>query len=160
MDSRDPGFGLSPSYIDSLPIGKAIFFGIGIDEYDHFENLGNAVKDIEDVSNILFNDYQFEKKHSIFLIDENATKQNIYSSFRDLIQIANHNDSILIYFSGHGAYDEVTDQGYWVPVDAMHGMYDTYIENAAILTFITAMKARHVSIFSNAIFYHKLLLTR
>ena len=30
----------------------------------------------------------------------------------------NENDNFLIYYAGHGYYDETLDQNYWLPIEA------------------------------------------
>ena len=36
-----------------------------------------------------------------------ATERNIYNGFRKLAKMIGPNDNLVIYFSGHGEYDEV-----------------------------------------------------
>ncbi len=38
--------------------------------------------------------------------------------FKWAVKTVTPNDNILIYFSGHGEYDEDFDTGYWIPIEA------------------------------------------
>ena len=44
-----------------LPSGKSWFFGIGINKYEHFTPLNNAVKDVEDISRLLQQQYDIDE---------------------------------------------------------------------------------------------------
>ncbi|GAB4420464.1 MAG: hypothetical protein OHK0039_34060 [Bacteroidia bacterium] len=52
-------------------------------------------------------------------------------------------DNLLIYFSGHGHYDPVIEEAYWVPVDAEYDAIDDYISYSFLTKIIKAIPARH-----------------
>ena len=51
-------------------VRKAHFLGIGIDAYQHFPKLSNAVKDVKDIAGILQEQYQFDPDNMVLLLDE------------------------------------------------------------------------------------------
>ena len=57
--------------------GKHYFLGIGIDAYENFEPLNNAVKDVKDISSILKEKYQFTESEMFLLLNEEANEKNI-----------------------------------------------------------------------------------
>ena len=65
-------------------------------------------------------------------------------------------DKVLVYYAGHGVYDEGND-GYWVPVEGkMSNNYD-HISNADILNRLGSIEARHKLLISDSCFSGNLL---
>jgi hypothetical protein len=103
------------------PQGKNYLLVVGIDEYQHCPRLYNAVKDARDVAATLVSGYQFSKDHLMELYNGEATQSEIIKKFRFLAKNLGADDALLVYFSGHGEYDETIDTGYWIPVDGRLG---------------------------------------
>lgn len=140
-----------------LPEGKNYLLVIAIDQYEHLPRLYNCKKDAEDLIRILTERYYFEPAEIVTIFDREANKNAIYRSFRDMAQRVTVQDNLLIYFSGHGEYDPVFKQGYWIPVDAQKGEYYQYIPNSEIRTFLSAIDSHHTflmvdSCFSGSLF--------
>ena len=75
------------------------FFGIGIDQYEEFPNLNNAVKDIKDVKNALIEDYGLTAQKTITLFDEKADEESVIEVLDRLTDEIGADDSLLIYYS-------------------------------------------------------------
>ncbi|QWF72368.1 caspase family protein [Methylomonas paludis] len=96
---------------------KLAVLAIGIDRYREPNQLKFAVKDAKDVVAAL------QKRKStayggfvpITLFDEQATLSNIEASFDKLAALLRPEDSVLIYFAGHGLKYE--NDFYFIPVD-------------------------------------------
>ena len=143
------------------PNGKTHLLVIAIDEYAHCPRLNNCVKDAKEFIEILDTRYGIAIDAALPpLFNGDATKKNIIYSFRKLAEKAAPQDNVLIYFSGHGEYDKVLKQGYWVPVEAQKGGIDTYLPNSEVRTFLEAVNSHHTfmvvdSCFSGALFLDK-----
>lgn len=94
--------------VNSVDKSKLIVLAVGIDRYQSPNELKYAVKDSSDFLSVVA-----EKKSSAYsdvlqfkLFNEQATLQNIESTFDKIAAIVDKNDSVLIYFSGHGIRDE------------------------------------------------------
>jgi hypothetical protein len=124
--------------------GKNYLFVIGIDQYQHWPVLQNAVRDAKDIIKVLTNQYQFEEEDVVSLFDEQANEANIYQAIRELKRRIEPEDNLLVYYSGHGHYDQDFDEGHWVPVDAQTQSEDRYISNANIIKRINAIDAHHI----------------
>lgn len=143
--------------------GTYHFLGIGINKYKHWSNLNNAVKDIKDISRLLIESYQFLGHQSILLLDTEASRTNIIS---ELEKLTNPNkvkqeDSVLIYYSGHGSIIERGNQkkrGFWIPVEARHDKSADYLSNSRIHEYIEDIPARHILLISDACFSGSLLV--
>ncbi len=81
MNPPDKAIGKIPvPPIDELKKGKNFFFGIGINTYENFNKLFNARKDVEDIANVLIENYYFERKNVLLLSDQQATKEILLTS--------------------------------------------------------------------------------
>ena len=48
-------------------------------------------------------------------------------------------DNLLIYYAGHGYVDEETEEGYWLPVDAVEDDPVDWISNSTITTMLRGL---------------------
>ena len=137
--------------------GKNYLLVIGIDEYTHCPRLYNAVKDAQDIVEVLQNRFQFEATNIKPLYNQEATKQNIYNAFRYFKRKVTPKDNFIVYFSGHGEYDKDFGVGYWIPVEAGKEANYQYIPNSEVRNILTSIKSHHTflmvdSCFSGALF--------
>ena len=156
MDETTKAIGHIPELlIESLKRGTNYFLGIGINKYQNYSRLNNAVKDIQDVANVLLQDYYFEQKNIRFLLEEEATRENIIEELHDLPGKLKTDDRILIYYSGHGKMDG--ELGYWVPFDAKRDRRASLINNSEVQAIVRTIKARHILLISDSCFSGSLL---
>jgi len=135
---------------------------VAIDDYAHCPKLNNCVKDAKELIEVLEAKYGISVDHQTLppLFNNEATRENITLSFRKLAKKVTREDSVLIYFSGHGEYDSDFNQGYWVPVEAEKGKVNTYLPNSEVFVFLKAVQSHHTflmvdSCFSGALFMSK-----
>lgn len=133
-----------PKEISSLQRGDNHLFVIGINAYQQLGKLENAVRDAQAFRDVLLERYRFDPTHVTELYDGAATRRNVMKSLREMIDRLKAEDSLIIYFSGHGHYDEKLGQGYWVPVDASYQFVDDYISYSFLMDIARAMPARHI----------------
>ena len=76
--------------------------------------------------------------------------------FSKLRERSNEDDSVLIYYAGHGVFDEKQD-GYWVPVDGEVDQDYNYVSNADVLSRLGSIEARHKLLISDSCFSGNLL---
>ena len=84
------------------------------------------------------------------MLGRKATKGAIYHALRSLAESTKPNDSVLIYYAGHGDLDRTYNAGWWIPVDAKGGDSFTYLDNVQVQNAMRAMKARHVLLISDS----------
>ena len=87
--------------------GKNYLLSIGIDQYQHCPPLHNAVKDAADFQQVLTERYHFKAENIFAIYDDRATRKTILQQFRRLVQLLTPADNLVIYYSGHGIFDEV-----------------------------------------------------
>lgn len=132
--------------------GVNYLLAIAIDEYEHLPKLYNCRRDAEEFIRVLTENYPFEPYHVTKIFDPQARAPAIHAAFRNLIQIVRPADNLVIYFSGHGEYDPLTDEGYWIPVDAGKEAYFQYITNDSIRRYIGRINSLHTFLISDSCF--------
>ena len=122
---------------------------IGINDYKDpkIPDLETAVNDASAMAKLLRKRYGFQVK---LLLNRKATREGIYRALRELALSTKADDSILIYYAGHGDLDRTYDDGWWIPVDAKGGNPVTYLDNGQVQKAMRSMKARHVLLISDS----------
>jgi len=138
----------------ALPEYRALV--IGINQYDPADGEGwhpldTARADAEAVAGILAGVYGFQVRT---LLDGEASRAAILNALDELATTGT-DGADLIYFAGHGAFDEKLNEGYWIPADARHRINgrdakEDWLWNSTITRLIGASQARHVLVLSDA----------
>ena len=126
---------------------KALIIGINDYKDPNIPDLETAVNDANAMANLLSERYGFKVK---LLLDHKATREAIYRALRSLALSTEADDSVLIYYAGHGDLDRITNDGWWIPADAKGGDPLTYLNNFLVQTYMRSMKARHVLLVSDS----------
>ncbi len=137
---------------NALKKGKNYLFAVGINDYVHCPKLKNAVKDVQDFITLMTTKYLFETDNIVTLLDYQANSRNIQNTLRSLAQKVTENDNLIIYFSGHGEYDKVLKQGFWIPFEAERGAFDTYLPNSTVRIALDAIPSRHTFLIADSCF--------
>jgi caspase domain-containing protein len=159
-DSRDATPGSQPrgfvqkpaSGQSDLPPGNYFALVIGINDYSApIPKLKTAVSDAQSVADLLTGQYGFKVTK---LLDSEATRDNILTAITHFRKSLAENDSFLIYYAGHGAFDRETQKGYWLPVDADPDPLVTSRDISAddLTTEVRGLNAQHVLIISDSCF--------
>jgi len=84
---------------------------IGINDYQDpkVPDLKTAVSDARAMAELLSGHYGFQVK---LLLDRKATKEAIYRALRNLASSTKSDDSVLIYYAGHGDLDRTYNDGW------------------------------------------------
>ncbi len=143
--------GISPERKGGV-VGKSWFFGVGINHYRSFPPLNNAVKDVEDIRDLLLKKYDVDSDSVILLANEEATKEGIIDHLDLLVDKVEPEDKLIIYYSGHGHLDRRTGRGYWIPQNAEKGKNSEYIRNSTIRDYVDDIGSLHTLLISDACF--------
>ena len=143
----------APKAIDSigqsnlrLPRYHALL--IAVQHYKKLPHLKTPFSDVKAIGSLLQTRYGFEGRVKMLF---DPTREDITKDLVRLRSTLNANDSLLIYFAGHGRIDSDTERGYWLPVDA--GTDEAYwLANDDIINYLKAMRARHVLLIADSCF--------
>ena len=129
----------------SVRFGDYYALIIGNNSYQHFTDLKTAVNDAKVVSQMLEERYGFKVTTLV-----NASRSAIISALSKLRKDLRPTDNLLIYYAGHGSIDNITNRGYWLPVDAEVDNPANWIANDDITTQLKAMQAKHVLVVADS----------
>jgi formylglycine-generating enzyme len=140
--------------------GKNYVLAIAINDYKHCPKLNNAVKDVRDFIALITSKYQFETENITTLFDNQATRRDMVRAFHTLAEKVTADDNLIIYFSGHGEFNTVLQQGYWIPVNAEKDEIDDYLPNSTIKDALNAINSRHTLLIADSCFSGTLFSSR
>lgn len=156
------GIAITPDApIAPTPYAQGIYRAlvIGNDDYAdpqrQWRPLATAVSDARAVARMLQQEYGFADVQVL----ENATRRDTLHALSDLARRLGPEDSVLLYYAGHGYMEADTRRGYWVPVDAQGTDRATLLYNSTIRDEIgvIATRARHTLLISDSCFSGTLL---
>lgn len=137
--------------LPAAPLGRQIVMGIGIDQYRSWGRLKNAVNDARGVTS-LFRELGFEELVPA-LINDAATGVALRKLVAtDLKKKLREDDSLVVFFAGHGYTETTTLQGttvrvgYVIPTDgdAPGGDAGTWLELESWLKDVARLPPRHI----------------
>jgi hypothetical protein len=136
---------------DSKP-GRQIAVFIAVDKYKEWPVLKNPVKDAKEIREILQRRYWVDQV--IELYDEQATRAGIVKLFNQLVATTQPDDSVLIFYAGHGNLERASNSAFWIPVDGGvdQSAQDNWINNSQIVGYINNMKSRHIALVADSCF--------
>ncbi|OAI27747.1 caspase family protein [Methylomonas koyamae] len=145
------GQGVESETTASAPVGRYFALVIGIDDYTAMNRLQTPVNDAKAVAELLQSKFGFASV--TLLLNQQATRVQIWHALIGLRQQLTENDNLLIYFAGHGQKED--REGFWLPVDADKPPHKyTWISDyeIAVNTAWQDMRARHVLIVADSCF--------
>lgn len=87
----------------------------------------------------------------------NATRLQIETALYQISRIAGARDTVLIFYAGHGIYEQATQGAFWLPVDAQAGLPFSWLPAAAISDAILRIEAGNVLVISDSCYSGALL---
>lgn len=125
---------------------------IGIGAYTNVRPLNKTVTDASDIHSLLLT-HGYEAGKCRVLLDKSATKAAISDALDQLARAVGPDDSVLLFFSGHGArrVGGFEPGEYLCPVEAnWYNLRGTAISTDELTTAVRSLKARHLFIFLDA----------
>lgn len=125
---------------------------IGINEYDEesITDLDHPVADAKELKRILESHYTF-KPENIKLLS-NPTRTEIIEAFDVYSKKITELDNFLIFYAGHGIWDDLLNQGYWLPSDAHPESKAQWLSNSTIRDYIGGIPTKHTLLVTDACF--------
>lgn len=143
-------------------LGKRNYYAliIGINEYrdDEIQDLDNPINDAEQLAGVLTYHYSFDQENVTVL--ENPTREEIIKSLDKLTQLVTEKDNLLIFYAGHGIWNEQLNQGYWLPSDASMDSKSYWLSNSTLRDYVGGIRSKHTLLISDACFSGGILKER
>ena len=152
---RDIGTRVRAEAIADYDPSRLFALVVGIDRYEHFQPLRCAVADAREFALTLTECCGFpdDDEHVRLRLDSQAEKEQLVKELDRLLRELGRDDSLVIYYAGHGWRHPDSEVGYWIPPEAREDSIASYLSNSVLLSdFIAHMKARHITIISDSCF--------
>ncbi len=145
---------------DRLTAGKYYALLIGVNDYSDptIQDLLNPIADAKLLQEVLINDYTFDEKDVDLM--ENATRKDIIDALEQLKINITPEDNVVIFYAGHGVWNEVDQLGYWIPSDAEMSSTADWFANSRLTDMIRAIRSRHTLLIADACFSGSIFRTR
>ena len=131
--------------------GKYYAVLIGVSDYfDPELDLDNPANDAAKMKEILARKYLFDEG-TISLL-QNPTRSQIISELFRLRKVIGPSDNLLVFYAGHGYWDNDAKQGYWWAKDASTQDPSTWLSNSDLREQIRSIKSAHTLLISDACF--------
>lgn len=112
------------------------------DKYDHWDDLVNPIDDSRTIARELQEKYGFQTE-----LVENADIEHVFEKLREYSQRKfKPQDQLLIFFAGHGAFDETFGEGYVVAKNSLANdrSKTTYISHNRLRGVINNIPSEHI----------------
>lgn len=141
---------------------KGKFHAIIISENDYedsgISDLLEPEKDGDQLQRILQLKYGFLPDAVIRL--KNAKRADIYKAIEKKTKTLSPDDNLLLFYAGHGYWDENLKMGYWLPADAQKESKSNWIPNSDLTVYLSAIQSNHILLISDACFSGGIFKTR
>jgi Caspase domain len=140
--------------------GKYYALIIGVADYKDakIKDLDYPVKDANNLKRTLTELYAFESENTYIL--ENPTQKQIIERLDELSKKVSANDNLLIFYAGHGKWDEKLQVGYWLPQDADINNKSTWFSNSLLKDYVKGIESKHTLLIADACFSGGIFKTR
>lgn len=125
--------------------GMTVLFGLDRYQDARIPKLANPVSDARAIGQAFARQMNYDVQ-----LSSNATKADMLHQFNQLIEHARPQDSVVIYFAGHGQMVDATGMGYWLPSDASASNPRTWISNKDVSRALSRIRSKQIIVFADA----------
>lgn len=133
---------------------------IGINNYSDpaIMSLDNPIRDARRLHEVLTDKYTFDDKNVLVL--ENPDRDGIIYALDYLSKEVSPFDNLLIFYAGHGVWDEEANIGYWLPSDARKITKADWFRNSTLVDYLKEIDSKHTLLITDACFGGSIFKTR
>ena len=145
---------------ESVNSGRYHAIIISENEYqdDKINDLNEPKNDADKLSSILVSKYFFKQDDIIRLVDPSSA--NILDAIEQKRKSLSIDDNLIIFYAGHGYWDESLKMGYWLPSDAKKDSKSNWVSNTDLTLYLSAFESNHVLLVTDACFSGGIFKTR
>lgn len=140
--------------------GKFYALIIAVENYEdkNINNLDHAIEDAHQLKNILSNYYSFDEDNIEMLTD--PAREDMVIALDKLSNKVTEKDNLLIFYAGHGHWEEKSSIGYWLPSDAKQSNTANWFRNSTLRDYISSINSSHTLLIADACFSGAIFKTR
>jgi len=133
---------------------------LGANDYidESVPDLDAPISDAAKLALAITTRYTFNQEDVTFI--KNPTREQIINELDRLTRKVTKNDNLLVFYAGHGFWDQQTDFGYWLPVDSKSNTTSNWLANSQIKDYVAALKTKHTLLITDACFGGSIFRTR
>lgn len=134
--------------ISFLPqIERKVALVVGVNKYNDpsIPSLDTALPDAQAIGQQLKDQLGYEVR-----VLPDASRADIITSLNRLAREVGPNDSVTVYYAGHGYLNEKTGNGYWIPGDAKASSPENWISNNDIAKLLGNIPAKQLLLVSDS----------
>ena len=136
------------SSMDTGGVRRRIAVLVGNNGYkDPVPVLGTPIGDVDQIAEVLRNRFGYETQ-----VLHDASKVQIIQALNKVAEEAKPEDSVLLFYAGHGYMMDDTRMGFWIPVDGTASSAANWISNTDISKLLHAISARQIILVSDSCF--------
>ena len=132
--------------------GKYYALLIGVEEYrdKSIRKLDQPYHDALLLKKTLMTYYTFDQDN-IFTL-QNPTRSDLIIQMEAMAARITGKDNLIIFYAGHGYFDDKTELGYWLPADANQNDRSSWFPNSMLRDYIKGIKSKHTLLVADACF--------
>lgn len=163
-DPQDTSEKSRKTVITSLAINKssgryhAIIISVHQYEDPAITALPGTENDANDFFSLLTSKYNFHSADVTRMF--NPTRADIIDAIEEKRKTLSIDDNLLIFYAGHGYWDENLKMGYWLPTDAKIDSKSNWVTNNDLTIYLSAIQSNHILLISDACFSGGIFKTR
>ncbi len=144
----------------SVNNGKYYALIIAVEDYvdPTINDLDKPAGDAQNILKTLQSYYTFDKENTTYL--KNPKRDDIVKAFDLLSKTVTEFDNLLIFYAGHGVWDEQFKKGYWLPSDAQKDNRAYWFSNSDLKDYIGGIRSKHTLLIADACFSGGIFKTR
>ncbi|MEI7614153.1 MAG: caspase family protein [Betaproteobacteria bacterium] len=124
----------------------AVLFGNN-DYSPPIPGLETPIADVEKIAATLRSRFGYDAR-----VIKNASKAKIIEALNGMAAHAKREDSVLLFYAGHGYLMEDTNMGFWIPIDGSVKTAANWVSNTDISKLLAAIPARQLILVSDSCF--------
>lgn len=136
------------SFLPQIERKVAVLVGVNNYQDQRIPALESAVPDAEAVAKVLKENMGYDVR-----VIRNGTRADIVKSLNALAKEVGANDSVTVYYAGHGYLledEKGASQGYWLPADASAADPSKWVSNSDIAKLLNNIPAKQVMLVSDS----------
>jgi len=133
---------------EDIDFGRYYALVVGVEKYRHWPPLISPQEDAKELAALLERRYGFNTR---LLLD--ADREDILNALNDLRKEVREDDSVLIYYAGHGQLRRSVagaEQGYWLPIEAQRDQMTFWLPNSQFNDQISLFEARSIFVVADS----------
>ncbi|HOL36338.1 MAG TPA: caspase family protein, partial [Rubrivivax sp.] len=142
-----PARAVSTAALPQIRRKFAVLFGNDNYKDASVPSLDNAGRDVDAMARVLESRLGYET-----LVVHDAGRRAMVGALNRLALAARPDDSVVVYYAGHGTVSEVNGRGYWIPADADASRPQSWLANADIERLMSRIRASQVVLVADSCF--------